>query len=86
MAGKAVAKHSGSEVDPRDEPSAAWGWHGSFPKTTRVIGWIVAILMFAMLIGNHEGDVENVWLIGLGTGLVLVLLYDLRRRRTAWRR
>ena len=25
-------------VDPRDEPSAEWGWHGSFPNATRIAG------------------------------------------------
>ncbi len=34
VAGKAIEKRPG-EVDPRDEPSAEWGWHGSFPKATR---------------------------------------------------
>ncbi|PRX48417.1 uncharacterized protein DUF2631 [Prauserella shujinwangii] len=86
MANKAVEKRTGTEVDPRDEPSAEWGWHGSFPKGTQAGGWITAIALFAMLIGNHEGNTENIWLIGLGSAVVIGLLWDLRRRRTAWRR
>ncbi len=23
-------------VDPQDEPSAEWGWYGTFPKATRM--------------------------------------------------
>ena len=43
-------------------------------------------LMFIMLIGNHHGRTEDVWLIGLGTGIVILLLLDLRKQRTSWRR
>lgn len=86
MAGKTVEKRAGTDVDTRDEPSAEWGWHGSFPKASRVGGWFTAFVLFMMLIGNHEGQTENIWLIGLGSAIVLGLLYDMARRRTAWRR
>ncbi|HVV12527.1 DUF2631 domain-containing protein [Amycolatopsis sp.] len=86
MATKAVEKRQKAEVDPRDEPSAEWGWHGSFPKATRIAGWFSAIVLFLMIYNNHENDTENVWLIGLGVGLIILLLIDLKRRRTAWRR
>ncbi|WP_199430283.1 DUF2631 domain-containing protein [Qaidamihabitans albus] len=86
MASKAVEKRTGADVDPRDEPSAEWGWHGSFPKITRAGGWLVALVLFAMLIGNHESRTEDIWLIGLGGSIVIALLWDMRRRRTAWRR
>ncbi len=89
MAGKAVEKRGQAvvtKVDPRDEPSAEWGWHGRFPKATRLMALFSAIVMFAMLIGNHHGRTEDVWLIGLGVGIIVLLLIDLRRRRTAWRR
>lgn len=88
MAGKAVQKRQQSgvkPVDPRDEPSAEWGWHGSFPKATRIAGWISAIAMFAMIYNNHENNTENVWLVGGGLAIVILLLLDLRRSRTAWR-
>lgn len=89
MAGKAVQKRRKGDVktvDPRDEPSAEWGWHGGFPRATRIAGWISAMLMFAMIYNNHENNTENVWLIGFGLAIVIGLLWDLRRRRTAWRR
>ncbi|MFN2495537.1 MAG: DUF2631 domain-containing protein [Pseudonocardiaceae bacterium] len=56
------------------EPSAEWGWHGTFPRATNIAGWITAIALFAMLIGNHENYVEDLWLIGLGTLLVVMLI------------
>ncbi|SFA89327.1 Protein of unknown function [Amycolatopsis marina] len=89
MAGKAVEKRQQagvSKVDPHDEPSAEWGWHGGFPKAARAAGWFTAFAMFVMLIGNHETNTENVWLISLGVGLIAALLLDMRKQRTAWRR
>lgn len=73
-------------VDPRDEPSAEWGWHGGFPKATKVAGWISAAAMFLMLIGNHEGNIANIWLICIGTAMVVVLTADQIRSRKSWRR
>jgi hypothetical protein len=84
VASKAVEKRP--EVDPRDEPSAEWGWHGSFPKATRIAGWLSAIILLVMIYGNHENNTENVWLVGLSLFLILMLVLDLRKRRTAWRK
>jgi len=62
-----------------------WGWHGHFPRAKRIAGWFTAFALFAMLIGNHESYVEDIWLIGLGTLLVVMLVHDhlssLRARR-----
>ncbi|MGH3767174.1 MAG: DUF2631 domain-containing protein [Pseudonocardiaceae bacterium] len=76
------------DVDPNEEPSADWGWHGGLPRVGKLAGWITAVALFAMLIGNREGNVEAVYLVGLGTLLVVMLLashvkaYKARRR---WR-
>ncbi|MGI5995493.1 DUF2631 domain-containing protein [Saccharomonospora viridis] len=86
MAGKAVEKRTGTEVDPRDEPSAEWGWHGSFPKATRAGALVAGILMFVMLYGNHQNRTEDIVLIVIGATLILGVLFDIRRSRTAWRR
>lgn len=75
-----------SGVNPADEPSAEWGWHGQFPRLTRITGWLVALGLLAMIIGNHRGNIEDLWLIGLAAGLVFILLRDAARRRTAWRK
>ncbi len=80
--------HSIHGVDPQEEPSADWGWHGGFPVAGKLAGWFTALALFAMLIGNHRSHVEDVYLIGLGTLLVVILLashlkaYKARRR---WR-
>jgi hypothetical protein len=80
--------HSPHGVDPEEEPSADWGWHDSFPRAGKIAGWITALALFAMLIGNHRSHVEDAYLIGLGALLVVMLLashlkaYKARRR---WR-
>jgi hypothetical protein len=38
-----------------------------------------------MLIGNHEGRMEDLWLVGTALAMVLLLLWDARRRKNAWR-
>ena len=68
-----VTRHG---VDPQEEPSVDWGWHGHFPRAKRIAGWGSAVALFAMLIGNHENYVEDIWLIGLGTLLVIMLIQD----------
>lgn len=86
MADKAVEKHNPrTEVSPEDEPSAEWGWHGRFPKITRGGALFAAFAMFIMLIGNHQNRTEDIWLIIIGSVLVVGVLYDIGRRRTHWR-
>ena len=73
-------------VDPHEEPSHEWGWHGTFPKGTRIAGWLSAGFCFLMLIGNHHGKTENIFLIATGVTIIVFLVRDTARRRTSWRR
>lgn len=81
-------------VDPEEEPSVEWGWHGGFPKGVQIAGWFCTFAMVMMLIGNHQGILSggdrfisaDIWLIGIAAAMAVGLLYDLRRRRTSWRR
>jgi hypothetical protein len=72
--------------DPMAEPSAEWGWHGTFPRTARIGGWATAAILLLMMIGNHTGRVEDLWLISLALLVVGMLVWDLAKRRTPWRR
>ncbi len=67
-----------------DDP-ALWGWHHTFAKGARIGGWIVAIVLLVMCIGNHEGHVEDLWLAVIALILVTILIHDMVRRRKAWR-
>lgn len=84
MAGKELQTRP--KVDPADEPSAEWGWHGSFPNLVQVMGWVIVGGLLIMLIGNHKGRTEDIWLVVTALGIAGALLLDIRRRRTAWRR
>lgn len=94
MASTELESKPSQAIDPQDEPSAEWGWHGSFPKATQMAGWFSVFACLMMLIGNHGGilsggdsfKTEDGWLVGVAIALAAGLLWDLRRRRTAWRR
>lgn len=86
MASSELERRPANAVDKHDEPSARWGWHGGFPRGTRLAGWFTAAAMFLMLIGNHTGHTEDLWLIGIGTTIVVALVVDRIRARTAWRK
>lgn len=84
MAGQELQTRS--SVDPADEPSAEWGWHGAFPNLVQVMGWVIVGALMVMLIGNHKGRTEDIWLVLLAATVAGALVLDLRRRKTAWRR
>lgn len=73
-------------VDPEEEPSAEWGWHGGFPRGAVIAGWISTAIMLVMLIGNHQGRTENLWLIGVALVMAAGLVLHSMRKRHSWRR
>jgi hypothetical protein len=81
-----LEKHQVQSPDPHDEPSVEWGWHGSFKYGAKLWGWFVFLLCLGMFIGNQTGHVEDIFL-GLTALVVLfILLRNIQKRRTAWRR
>ncbi|MBE9374355.1 DUF2631 domain-containing protein [Saccharopolyspora sp. HNM0983] len=91
MASTELEKKPGQAVDPAEEPSVEWGWHGGFPKGTQIGGWISVIAMVFMLFDNHQGivsggdafKIEDFYLIGITLALVAGLFYDLRKKKRA---
>ncbi|MEJ3658741.1 DUF2631 domain-containing protein [Actinomycetes bacterium KLBMP 9759] len=73
-------------VDPHDEPSAEWGWHGGFPRGMMIAGWFSVVALLLMQIGNHQGRTENLWLIGIAVVMAIGLINVSLRKRNAWRR
>ncbi|HYQ62427.1 DUF2631 domain-containing protein [Actinophytocola sp.] len=87
MAGGALEKRPSNAVDPHEEPSAAWGWHGRFPRGREIGGWITVIAFVAMaFVGNHVAETERLWLLGISALLIIVLIGTRVRQRTSWRR
>ncbi|RVW03638.1 DUF2631 domain-containing protein [Rhodococcus spongiicola] len=68
-------------VDTAEVPSAAWGWSGEAPRLFRFAGWFFAGFLLLMIIGNHEGRVEDWFLVGFAGLMVLVLVRDMILRR-----
>ncbi len=73
-------------VDPHDEPSVGWGWHGSFPRATRVAGVLTAIVLVVMLDSNEETHISMIWAAALAIAIVVGLGFDYARKRHSWRR
>lgn len=75
-----------SRVDRIDEPSVGWGWHGEATRFYRFLGWFFTAFLLLMLIGNHEGKIEDLYLVGFAALLVFILVRDIVRRRRTWSR
>jgi hypothetical protein len=55
------------------------------PRKSR-IGAVVAILvLLVMTLGNHRGNVENIWMFALAAGIALMLVVDWVLRRNGLR-
>ncbi|WP_073486134.1 DUF2631 domain-containing protein [Streptoalloteichus hindustanus] len=79
-------RHAVTALDLEQEPSAEWGWHGTFPRATQIAGWLTAAVMLLMLIGNHRGHVEDIFLVLIAVTMAFMLVRDIIKRRTHWRR
>ena len=62
-----------------------WGWHGETGRWGRIGGWFAVLVTLTYLIGNHEGRMEDLWVVGIAATMAVILLWDARRRKNAWR-
>lgn len=69
---------------PTEHPSD-WGWHGEWGRAARVSGWICVIILLVMITATHYNGAGAVGLISCAAGLVIILVWDIHRRRTSWR-
>lgn len=79
-----VAERSG--VDPRDEPSVDWGWHGHFYKGKIIAGVISIVLLVVFLFGPYQSHTQVLWLAGFALLLAFMIWRTVVNRRNAWRR
>ncbi len=80
------ARNDSPLVPLPEEPSAAWGWHGGFPRGSLIAGWVTAVVFVAIVItrfasGHSEGHVADVYLLAIAAGLVLLLIRHSVRTR-----
>lgn len=80
----ATSSWDGYVLEPHERPED-WGWHQEFKVVPRVLGWLAVISLLLMLVGNHTGRVENLWVLGTAALIVAVLIRDQVHRRNAWR-
>jgi hypothetical protein len=62
-----------------------WGWHGETGKKGRIGAVVTTLIVLAFLFGNHQGKVEDLWLVGIALVMIIIMVLDWRRRRNAWR-
>ncbi len=70
---------------PHDDPQD-WGWHAEFGRSARVAGWVVAIILVVMITATHYNQSGSLWLIIFAVGLIAILIWDVQRRKSAWRK
>lgn len=73
-------------VDPQDEPSAEWGWHGSFPRGKTAGGVITIILLLVFTIGPYQSRTQDLWLLGIAVLVALLIVGQIVAKRHSWRR
>jgi lysylphosphatidylglycerol synthetase-like protein (DUF2156 family) len=86
--GDVVARRSARRtgVDPRDEPSAEWGWHGGFPNGTLIAGVVSAIALLLLLVGPYQTHLQVFWVLVVVVVILAGVAHQIVKRRKAWRR
>ncbi|MFF0607173.1 DUF2631 domain-containing protein [Nocardia tengchongensis] len=71
-----------TKVDTAEVPSAAWGWSGESRRTARIAGWVVVVILLAMLFENQQGsssgsgNIGYIALILFAAGTAFILIRD----------
>lgn len=68
-----------------DEHPTDWGWHGEWGRGARIGGWVVAVILLLMITTTHYNGAGTVALVSFAAMLVISLLWDVQRRKNAWR-
>ncbi|ASW54031.1 DUF2631 domain-containing protein [Plantactinospora sp. KBS50] len=73
---------AGTEPEPVTSPDQ----HKPGHRRAGQIGAVfVAVASLLMLCGNHRGNVENIWLIGIAAALLAIVIGDIILRRNGLR-
>jgi hypothetical protein len=67
--------HNGTST--LDVPSAAHGWSELSRTTVQVSGWVSVLILLGLNFGNHEGQVETIWLLVLAALVAIGLVIHL---------
>ena len=69
---------------PNESPSD-WGWHGEWGRVGRVGAWVAAIILLLMATATHYNESGTAWLVFFAVAIIVYQIWDIRRRRNAWR-
>ena len=80
-----AAKH---EVELADDDPRIWGWHHEGDgKTSRIAGIVVVGFILLMMLGNHNGKVEDLWLLAVAGIMLIMIVVSLgNKRKSIWRK
>ena len=70
---------------PEEHPSD-WGWHREWGRVGRIGAWVATVVLILMITTTHYNESGTAWLIFVAAGLIGYQLWDIQRRRNAWRR
>jgi hypothetical protein len=73
------------KADHPDEHPEDWGWHGEWGRASRIAGWVVIVILLLMTTATHYNNSGTAWLVGFAALLFAGQLWDIHRRRNAWR-
>jgi hypothetical protein len=69
-----------------DEPVTSPDQHKpAHMKLLRIGAVVTAVLLLLMTMGNHEGKIEDIFLVAMAGGLILMLIVDWVLRRNGLR-
>lgn len=69
---------------PGDRPSD-WGWHGDWGRVGRIGAWSAIVTLLLMTTATHYNLAGTAWLVSTAGLLIGYEIWDIRRRRNAWR-
>jgi Protein of unknown function (DUF2631) len=72
-------------ADHPDEHPSDWGWHGDWGRTGRVGAWVAVIVLLLMTTTTHYNGSGAAWLIFFAACIIVYQIWDIRRRKNAWR-
>jgi hypothetical protein len=65
-----------------EEPVTSPDQHKPTPvKAAYAAGFATIVVLLLMLIGNHQGHVEDIWLIGIAATIFAIIVTDWAQRR-----
>ncbi|MEO6885030.1 MAG: DUF2631 domain-containing protein [Jatrophihabitantaceae bacterium] len=74
------------KADHPDEHPTDWGWHGEWGRASRVGGWVCLLILVVMITATHYNHSGTFWLILFAAALFVILVWDIQRRKNAWRK